>query len=158
MMSRLTLHGRNIELTAAIKEVLFEKTERVFSHFDFIQTLDIHLSVHKNPRISDAHIAEALVHVNGGLVKVEARSEDLYASIDVLVDKLMRSLTKYKAKNLGRQKSSRSQGGTSLRIPVEMVYLADDSEDESAFQVELELHENEAAAFAEVEVETKRYA
>jgi putative sigma-54 modulation protein len=158
MMSRLNLHGRNIELTTGIKDALFEKTERIFAHFDFIQSLDVHLSVQKNPRIADAHIAEALVHVNGGLVKVEAHSGDLYASIDALMDKLTRSLTKYKAKNLGRQKSSRSQGGTSLRIPQDALYAVPEPTELEPFYIELEVNENEAAAFAEAELETKRYA
>ncbi len=157
MMTRLSIHGRNIELTSAIKDAIFEKTERVFSHFDFIQSVDIHLSVQKNPRISEAHSAEALVHVNGGMVKVEASSENLYASIDLLVDKIMRSLTKYKSKHLMRQKSARSQGGETLRVQgLDQTALG---YEEDAYHIELELtNDNEAAAFAEAEVQSIRYA
>ena len=157
MMTRLSIHGRNIELTAAIKDTLSEKTERVFSHYDFIQNVMIHLSVDKNPRISEAHHAEAVIHVNGGVVKVEASSENLYAAIDVLVDKMMRSLTKYKSKHLLRGKAARSQGGESLRIPTDapMADLLEDDFEELDFQSP---EENEAAAFAEAEVQSVRYA
>jgi putative sigma-54 modulation protein len=157
MMTRLSIHGRNIELTPAIKDALFEKMGRVFSHFDFIQSVDIHLSVQKNPRISEAHCAEALLHVNGGMVKVEASSENLYASIDGLVDKIMRSLTKYKSKHLMRQKSARSQGGETLRI--QNLEQMPEAYEEDAYHIELELtNDNEAAAFAEAEVQSIRYA
>jgi putative sigma-54 modulation protein len=159
MMTRLSIHGRNIELTAAIKDTLSEKTERVFSHYDFIQNVMIHLSVDKNPRISEAHHAEAVIHVNGGVVKVEASSENLYAAIDLLVDKMMRSLTKYKSKHLLRGKSERSQGGESLRIPADATVLDLDDDFELDFQLDSQSAEdNEAAAFAEAEVQSVRFA
>jgi putative sigma-54 modulation protein len=158
MMPRLSLHGRNIELTASIKSAVFEKLDRIFAHFDFIQSVNVHLSVQKNPRISDAHVAEVLIHVNGGLFKVEATSESLYTALDLLVTKMMRSLTKYKSKNLGRQKSARSQGGETLRSHgLELVAPLQDPKE--SYFVELDLmEENEAAAFAEAEVHSVRYA
>jgi|GEM_PF-146578 len=158
-MSRLNIHGRNIDLTVALKDALFEKMERVFSHYDFIQSIDIHLSVHKNPRIAEPQIAEALIHVNRGLIKVETQAEDMYASIDILVDKMMRSLTKYKSKNLGRAKSARSHKGESIRLYSEDGMMIPMDEQLDLFDIEFDIDvENEAAAFAEAEVQSRKYA
>jgi putative sigma-54 modulation protein len=156
-MTRLNLHGRNIELTAGLKDALFDKMERVFSHFDFIQSIDVHLSVHKNPRISEPQIAEALIHVNRGLIKVEAHAEDMYAAVDILVDKMTRSLTKYKSKNLGRAKSARSHKGDSIRLYAENGVAVPMDEQLDLFDIDFDT-ENEAAAFAEAEVQAQKYA
>jgi ribosomal subunit interface protein len=160
-MSRLNIHARNFDLTPAIKDAVLEKMERVCSHFDFIQSIDVHLSVQKNPRISDAHLAEVLVHVSGGLLKTESHSGDLYMALDVLVDKVMRNLTKYKQKRLGRTKAERSQGGESMRLhgsdalrTHSLTMLDDEFQD---FEIHLEV-ENEAAAFAEAELLIARSA
>ena len=43
-------------------------------------------------------IAEATVHVNGGELHASSEQEDMYAAIDILVDKLARQLNKHKDK------------------------------------------------------------
>jgi putative sigma-54 modulation protein len=53
--------------------------------------------------------------VHGAIVRIEASSDNLYASIDALVEKLERSLTKHKTKLLHRAKSGRSARGESIR-------------------------------------------
>jgi hypothetical protein len=69
----------------------------------------------------------------------------------------MRSLTKYKSKHLMRQKSARSQGGETLRI--QSLEHVPEAYEEDAYHIELELtNDNEAAAFAEAEVQSIRYA
>jgi len=106
------VNGRNIELTEAIKAYVHEKTERLEHHYDFIQEIHVFLSVDKNPRISNNHHAEATVVVNRAVLRVENASEDLYASIDKLVEKVDRVLNRHKTKLLGRAKSAK---GTSIR-------------------------------------------
>jgi hypothetical protein len=58
---------------------------------------------------------EATLHVNGATLRLETASEDLYASVDMIIDKIDRALRRYKTKLLGRNKSGRSSGGESMR-------------------------------------------
>ena len=95
---KIITNGRNIELTDAIKTAVIEKLSRLEKHYDFIQEIHVILSVEKNPRIHDAQIAEATVHVPGQVLHLETAHESLYASIDELVDKIERSLKKHKTK------------------------------------------------------------
>ncbi len=101
---KIIVSGRNIDLTKAIKEHVTEKFDKLDHHFDFIQEVHIFLSVEKNPKIKENHLAEATVHVSGAIVRVETKSENLYASIDDLVRKVDRSLKKHKTKLLRRSK------------------------------------------------------
>lgn len=106
---KLIVNGRNIELTDAIKAYVAEKVGRLEHHYDFIQEIIVFLSVEKNPRISANQLAEATVVVSRAVLRVEVSSIDLYGSIDKLVDKTERVLTRHKTKLLGRAKSAKGE-------------------------------------------------
>jgi putative sigma-54 modulation protein len=106
---KLITNGRNIELTDAIKSYVAEKMQRLEHHYDFIQEVHVFLSVEKNPRISAGQVAEATVVVNRAVLRVETSSDDLYGSIDKLIDKTERVLTRHKTKLLGRSKSAKGE-------------------------------------------------
>jgi putative sigma-54 modulation protein len=106
---KLIVNGRHIELTEGLKAHVAEKVDRLEHHYDFIQEIHIFLSVEKNPRISAGHHAEATIVVSRAVLRVETASEDLYSSIDQLVDKVERVLTRHKTKLLGRAKSAKGE-------------------------------------------------
>ncbi len=106
---KLLANGRNIELTEPIKDYVTEKVGRLEHHYDFLQEIHVFLGVEKNPRISENQLAEATVVVPRAVLRVEVSSTDLYASIDKLVDKIERVLTRHKTKLLGRAKSAKGE-------------------------------------------------
>jgi putative sigma-54 modulation protein len=112
---KVLISGRNIALTSAIQQYVHEKLRRLEQHFNFIREVSVVVGVDKNRRISESHYIEATIQVSGHLYRFEAQSPHLYASIDKLMDKVLRGLDKHKSKLLQRSKSSRSQGGESLR-------------------------------------------
>lgn len=95
---KLVIQGKNIEITDAIREYVHQKIEKAVSHFQALTTeVDVHLSVARNPRIAK-QIAEVTIYANGTVVRAEEASENLYASIDLVADKITRRLRKYKEK------------------------------------------------------------
>ena len=62
---------------------------------------DVHLSVARNPRVPQ-QIAEVTVFANGTVIRAQERSENLYASIDLVANKLSRQLRKYKERHVGQ--------------------------------------------------------
>lgn len=84
---------KNVELTEAIRSYVEKKVSKVKKYFE--QVIDIHvvLDVQKN-----VHLAEILVNAKGVFLKGIEKSEDLYASIDLAMDKIERQLVKYKEK------------------------------------------------------------
>jgi putative sigma-54 modulation protein len=98
---KLLIQGNNISVTNAIHEYVQQKLEKAVSHFDNITTkIDVHLSVARNARIPDKHKAEVTVYANGTIIRAQEGSESLYASIDMVSDKIARQLRKYKEKHL----------------------------------------------------------
>jgi putative sigma-54 modulation protein len=93
---KLVIHGKNIEITDAIREYVHQKIEKAVNHFQTLTTeVDVHLSVARNSR-SPLQAAEVTIYANKNIIRAEESSESLYASIDLVADKISRQLRKYK--------------------------------------------------------------
>lgn len=103
---RIHVNGKNIEITDAIKAYVKEKLGKVANHYDQITAIDVILTVIKNPAATGKNIAEVSCKLNGRNIHVEESGESMYASIDLVADKLDRQVKKYKDKSLSSYKSS----------------------------------------------------
>ncbi len=96
---KLLIHGRNLELTQALRDYTQSKLEKAIQHFDeMVKEADVHLSVAKNPSVPQ-QTAEVTVFANGTIIRAQERSQNLYASIDLVANKLSRQLRKYKERH-----------------------------------------------------------
>ena len=102
------VNGRNIEITDAIKAYVKEKIGKVTNHYDQIQGIEVVLSVIKNPSASGKHVAEVTCKLNAGSIHCEESADSMYASIDLLADKLDRQVKKHKDKTLTSKDKSAS--------------------------------------------------
>ena len=107
---KLLIQGNNITVTDAIHDYVEQKLDKAVRHFQNITTkVDVHLSVARNARITNKHKAEVTVYANGTVIRAQEGSESLYASIDLVSDKIARQLRKYKEriadKNYGQLKT-----------------------------------------------------
>lgn len=100
------VNGRNIEITDAIKAYVKEKMGKVAAHYDQIDGIEVVLSVIKNPAASGKHVAEVTCKMASGTIRCEEAAESMYASIDLLADKLARQVEKFKGKTLTPGKES----------------------------------------------------
>lgn len=90
---QINTSGHHLDLTPAIKDYVNNKLEKLERHNDRITNVNVILSVEKLEQK-----AEATIHVNGKEIFANSSSEDLYAAIDALSDKLDRQLIKHKEK------------------------------------------------------------
>jgi putative sigma-54 modulation protein len=94
---KLLIHGRNLDVTPAIRDYTETKISRAITHFgDMVKEADVHLSVARNPRVPQ-QIVEVTMFANGTVIRAQERSENLYASIDLVANKLSRQLHRYKS-------------------------------------------------------------
>ncbi|KAA0874055.1 ribosome hibernation promoting factor [Nitrincola tapanii] len=90
---QINITGHHVELTDALNSYVHTKFERLERHFDNITNVQVTLSVEKLRQK-----AEADMHIAGGEVFAQAESEDMYAAIDAMIDKLDRQIIKHKEK------------------------------------------------------------
>ena len=92
----LTISGHHLEVTPALREYVLTKLERVTRHFDQVVDLTVLLTVEKLKEKELRQHAEVTLHVKGRDIFCEQASEDLYAAIDQLMDKLDRQVMRHK--------------------------------------------------------------
>ena len=89
----IQLTGVHLDITPAIREHVMTKMERAIKGADNIIGMNIVLSVEKI-----RHKVEATIQLRGKNLFLEEEDQDLYAAIDLLVDKLNRQLIRHKQK------------------------------------------------------------
>ncbi|AQQ68530.1 ribosome hibernation-promoting factor, HPF/YfiA family [Microbulbifer agarilyticus] len=91
---QINISGHHVEVTPAIRDYCLTKLDKLSRHNDLVNNAQVTLSVDKLTQK-----AEALVHVNGNKdIFADSESDDMYAAIDSLTDKLDRQLLKHKEK------------------------------------------------------------
>ena len=92
----LTISGHHLEITPALRAYVLTKLDRVTRHFDQVVDVTVLLTVEKMKEKERRQKAEVTVHVKGRDIFVEHASEDLYAAIDQLMDKVDRQVIRHK--------------------------------------------------------------
>jgi len=104
----LNVSGHHLEVTPAIRGYVQEKLERVKRHFDHVIDAHVILSVDKLRQK-----AEVTLRVRGKDIHCACEEQDLYAAIDLLVDKLDRQIVKHKEKVSDHHARDARRGQTS---------------------------------------------
>jgi putative sigma-54 modulation protein len=92
----LTITGHHLEVTPALREYVHTKLGKVTRHFDQVVDINVRLSVEKLREKARRQKAAVTVHMKGRDLSIEQASEDLYAAIDQLADKLDRQVVRHK--------------------------------------------------------------
>ena len=90
---QVKLTGHHVDISPALREYVDSKIVRLERHFEHVTDVHVILTVEKL-----RHKAEATLHVSGNDLFADSVSEDMYAAIDGLMDKLDRQLLKHKEK------------------------------------------------------------
>ena len=94
----IVVNGRHMEVTDALKSYASEKVSKVDKYLpegtEAIVTLEVEKFRHK---------AEVQLKVNGILIQAHEETEEMYASIDKVMDKIGRQVRKYKEKLKGHK-------------------------------------------------------
>ncbi|MFM7121785.1 MAG: ribosome hibernation-promoting factor, HPF/YfiA family [Gammaproteobacteria bacterium] len=94
---QLSISGHHVDVTDALRDYAQDKILRLERHNDHVTNAHLVLTVEKQ-----IQRAEATLHVVGGEVFADAEAPDLYAAIDLLIDKLDRQLVRHKERAIER--------------------------------------------------------
>ena len=102
---QIKLAGHHVEITPALRDHVHDKMQRLQRHFDHVIDTEVILSVEKKRQKAEANLQ---LGAGGGRIFADAVEEDLYAAIDVLVDKLDRQVLKRKEKAVDQRRQGAS--------------------------------------------------
>jgi ribosomal subunit interface protein len=92
-LMKIIVSAKNIELTSALKNVVEKKLSKLDRYFDPLLEAHATLGVEKNRQI-----IEVTIPFGGRILRGEEANDDMYASIDLVVDKLEKQIIKQKTK------------------------------------------------------------
>jgi putative sigma-54 modulation protein len=116
----IAVRGKNIDVTPALRDYVEKRVGKVTKYFPEVGNIHAVLSVEKNQ-----HCVEVTVPVNGIILRAQEITGDMYASVDLVVDKIERQITKYKTKLI-----KRFRGGGASKFLSELVPDSGAAEDE----------------------------
>lgn len=99
-MAKLVIKGKNIDVTPALKDYIGKKLSRLDKYAQHIVEIVVEMHVEKNPRITNNNIIDVNIYANGAVLRAEEANIDMYASIDLVLDKLDRQMKKYEEKKV----------------------------------------------------------
>jgi putative sigma-54 modulation protein len=94
----INIKATNVDLTLPIKQYVDEKIGNLEKFLGKIDQAHVELERDKRHRTGDVMRAEVMLTVGGKVMRADASSEDMYASIDLVVPKLKEQVTKFKNK------------------------------------------------------------
>lgn len=90
---RFDIRGKNIEVTEALKDYVEKRLSKLEKFIEDVRVAQVTLSVE-----GESHKVEVTIPLNGVILRGEEETEDMYSSIDLVVDKLEKQIDKYKTK------------------------------------------------------------
>lgn len=93
--------GKNVELTPALREYAESKLLKLARFYDHIQEAKVTETIFRNQ-----HVVEVTLIANGTIIRAEERSADMYSSLDLVIDKLERQLSRYKDRFVSRTRDA----------------------------------------------------
>lgn len=95
---RITITGRNIELTPGIKAAVEDKLSKLEKYFKPDTEIKVTLSVEK-----ERQKIEVTIPTKGHTIRAEEVSNDMYVSVDLVEETLERQLIKYRSKIISKK-------------------------------------------------------
>lgn len=124
---RIELRGENLEITAAIREYVETKLDKVEKYFENTELFNAHvnLKVYKQ-----GQKVEVTIITPGLTLRAEEINQDVYAAMDIVIDKLERQIRKHKTKvNRKHRQKGNAHDFFAPSFP-EAQYSSDEEEDD----------------------------
>lgn len=87
----INMTARHLELTSALADYVQKKVERAQRYFNHLIWAQVILDVQKH-----RHMAEVIIHGTGHTLRAKQEAGDLYAAIDVAMDKMDKQVKRFK--------------------------------------------------------------
>jgi putative sigma-54 modulation protein len=123
----ILIRSSNLEVTDRLQDYVAKKTQRLDRYMPHLSEVRVDLSEENTRSAVERHVAQITIRdERGTILRAEERSNDMFASVDAVVDKLYRQINRYR----GKQRRNR-RGNDELTfepLPVEMEPLEDEED------------------------------
>jgi putative sigma-54 modulation protein len=98
---KLLVKGKNVDVSRRVQNYAEKRLAKLSLQLDDdLTSIELEITEEKNPRVADCHVVEAMISTKGRAIRAREASPDVYASIDLVADKLARQVKKYHDKKV----------------------------------------------------------
>jgi putative sigma-54 modulation protein len=109
MSVKVEIFVRNLKLSDRLKDYVTKKVSKMDRYLDVIEEAKVDLNYAKSARsANDRQVAQITLWGKGVLLRAEERTDDIFASVDAVLDKLYRQIERYKGKHWKSRGDGRS--------------------------------------------------
>jgi putative sigma-54 modulation protein len=101
-MAEVSIFTRNLEMTPRLREYVERKVGKLDRYLPSVDEARMELKVEETRSANHRQIAQLTVRVHGTILRAEERTNDMFASIDAVLDKMYRQIARYKGKRQDR--------------------------------------------------------
>lgn len=113
MTIQVEINVKDMELSERLQDYVVKKVGKLDRYLDTLEEAKVDLTYAKSARSSqDRQVAQVTVLGKGVLLRAEDRTEDIFASVDLVIDKLHRQIDRYK----GRRWKARGDGRSAAEV------------------------------------------
>jgi putative sigma-54 modulation protein len=109
MAFEVEIYGRNMEVTDRINDYVQKKVSRLDRFLPGIDEARVDLAYLKSARsAADRQVAQITVRGKGFVLRSEERADDIFAALDMALEKMQRRIERYKGKHYRGRGDGRS--------------------------------------------------
>lgn len=123
MTVKVDIQLRNLELNDRLQDYIIKKVGKLDRYLDVLEEAKVDLTYVKSARsANDRQVAQITVRGKGVLLRAEERTDDMYASVDAVLDKINRQIERYK----GRRWKGRGDGRSAADLALDLAGPAEE--------------------------------
>lgn len=116
MAVEVAVYGRDLDVTDRLYDYVTAKVSKLDRYLNGIEQARVDLSYVKSARsASDRQVAQITLRGKGFILRSEERADDIFAALDVAIDKIQRQIERYK----GKRFHGRGDGKTLAEVSLE---------------------------------------
>jgi putative sigma-54 modulation protein len=126
----ILIHSHNMELTERLQDYVEKKTQRLDRYMPELTEVHVDLSEENTRSAVERQVAQITIRdTRGTILRAEESSNDMFASVDAVVDKLYRQISRYRGKRRRNRRGSGSPEPAELApLPHEEALLEEESD------------------------------
>jgi putative sigma-54 modulation protein len=130
MTIEVVINVRNMELSDRLRDYVTKKVSKLDRYLSSIEEAQVDLTYVKSARSAkDRQVAQLTVRGKKVLLRAEERTDDMFASVDAVLDKIYRQIERFKGRRWRARGDGRSAADVLVDLPEPETDLSEPEED-----------------------------